>query len=137
MTVRNRILAVVALLVLLPLGACSSANERARAIETGMAYDERVASTFVTHDLMHTASVVESVLRSLNISIDEREDEPDDNEIEFDGIDGNARVEIDIERFNDTGQTRIDVMVRREVNFDRARAQEILHAITTALEQGG
>lgn len=116
------------------LGGCGAAAAGAAGTALGMAYSERGATSHVNAGLDEIADATESVFRAMNIRLDEREEEVDDDEIEIKGTDGNNKVVVDIDGNRNVAQSSIEVTVSREIDYDKARAQQILSAILAAVD---
>lgn len=128
-------LALAVTLLSIPLiGGCGVSSAGATGSAAGMAYSERGATSHTNASLREIADATESVFRAMNIRLDEREEEVDDDEIEIKGTDGDNEVVVDIEGNRNVAQSRIEVSVTREIDYDKARAQQILSAILAVLE---
>ena len=135
MTRHGRGLALAITLVSIPLiSGCGAAAAGAAGAAAGMAYSERGATSHVNASMTEIANATESVFRAMNIRLDEREEEVDDDEIELKGTDGNNKVVVDIDGNRNVAQSHIEVTVSRDIDYDKARAQQILSAILAALE---
>jgi hypothetical protein len=130
--VRSQAAALVLVSVAL-LGACSSATQQVDG--AALSYDERRPTAHVAHSVAAVADATEAVFRTMGITFEERDGDPEDmNEIEVEGEQGDAEINVEIERHGEPVKTRIEVAVRRDTDFDYARAQQILAAILARLE---
>ena len=81
------------------------------------------------------ATATEAALQAMNITLEQRRAEADEDEIEIKGDDGSRKVVVDIEGNRDAGQTHIYVSVSKNaVDYDKSRADEILRAIVARLQ---
>lgn len=138
MKVTGRWIPVLTLGFVMAAGGCgalvAAGAGAAAGTAAGIAYSERGAQSYVTSSVQKVATASVEALRDMKITVEEREFDPEDNEIEIKAKDGERHVVVDIEGNRDAGRTRIEVTVSENVvNYDRGRADQILRAILKRL----
>ena len=138
MKVTGRWIPVLLLGLVIAAGGCgamvAAGAGAAAGTAAGMAYSDRGAQSYVTSSVQKVAAASVEALRDMKINVEEREFDPEDNEIEIKAKDGDRDVVVDIEGNRDAGRTRVEVTVSENVvNYDRSRADQILRTILKRL----
>lgn len=133
---RNAIAAVLSVAVtgLAGCGAAAVGAAGGAGAAAGMEYEDRGAQSHVSADVATVAAAAEVALRDLGITLEERQSEADENEVELKGEDGSRKVVVDVEGGRDAGRIHVEVTVSKNaVEYDKSRADEILRAILARL----